>query len=190
MSTYLVPFNFCDCHFFVATCRRDSETLQLSLVALAPGPQGKLGMGKVSCWETGMGMDAERVWYVRGMSDYFNKRIWTNEWNSDGVNTETKHSNTEFLKIWIVAFRTTGMAYPWWTEIENAMPRMPAAKWPLGHGYDSEITLRQGRNTAGDTGDASPVRPTMSPLHQNDNRQFIFGTDFWRVTWRCITAYN
>jgi len=38
--------------------------------------------------------------------------------------------------------------------------------------------------------DASPVRPTMSPLHQNDNRQFVFGADFWRVTWRYITAYN
>jgi len=36
----------------------------------------------------------------------------------------------------------------------------------------------RGVTTAGDTGDASPVRPTMSPLHQNDNRQFIFGTDF------------
>jgi len=22
------------------------------------------------------------------------------------------------------------------------MPRMPTAKWPLGHGYGSEITLR------------------------------------------------
>ena len=50
--------------------------------------------------------------------------------------------------------------------------------------------MLRGVTTAGDTGDASPVRPTMSPLHQNDNRQFIFGTDFWRVTWRCITAYN
>jgi len=36
----------------------------------------------------------------------------------------------------------------------------------------------RGVTTAGDTGDASPMRPTMSPLHQNDNRQFIFGTDF------------
>jgi len=36
----------------------------------------------------------------------------------------------------------------------------------------------RGVATAGDTGDASPVRPTMSPLHQNDNRQFVFGADF------------
>ena len=41
----------------------------------------------------------------------------------------------------------------------------------------SGVSFR-GVTTAGDTGDASPVRPTMSPLHQNDNRQFIFGTDF------------
>jgi len=39
------------------------------------------------------------------------------------------------------------------------------------------VTLR-GVATAGDTGDASPVRPTMSPLHQNDNRQFFFQADF------------
>ena len=43
--------------------------------------------------------------------------------------------------------------------------------------------LNRGVTTAGDaspvdTGDASPVRPTMSPLHQNDNRQFVFGADF------------
>jgi len=36
----------------------------------------------------------------------------------------------------------------------------------------------RGVTTAGDTGDASPVRPTMSPLYQNDNRQFVFGADF------------
>jgi len=36
----------------------------------------------------------------------------------------------------------------------------------------------RGIATAGDTGDASPVRPTMSPLHQNDNRQFVLGADF------------
>jgi len=36
----------------------------------------------------------------------------------------------------------------------------------------------RGVATAGDTGDASPVRPTMSPLHQNDNRQFVFVADF------------
>jgi len=41
-----------------------------------------------------------------------------------------------------------------------------------------QLGMRRGVTTAGDTGDASPVRPTMSPLHQNDNRQFIFGTDF------------
>ena len=43
------------------------------------------------------------------------------------------------------------------------------------------LTLSQvsrGVATAGDTGDTSPVRPTMSPLHQNDNRQFVFGADF------------
>ena len=33
---------------------------KFSLIALAPCPQGKLGMGKLSCWEMGMGMDAER----------------------------------------------------------------------------------------------------------------------------------
>jgi len=37
----------------------------------------------------------------------------------------------------------------------------------------------RGVTTAGDTGDVSPVRPTMSPLHQSDNRQFVFGADFW-----------
>jgi len=31
--------------------------------------------------------------------------------------------------------------------------------------------LSRGVTTAGDTGDASPVRPTMSPLHQNNNRR-------------------
>ena len=36
----------------------------------------------------------------------------------------------------------------------------------------------RGVATAGDTGDTSPVRPIMSPLHQNDNRQFVFGADF------------
>jgi len=35
----------------------------------------------------------------------------------------------------------------------------------------------RGVTTAGDTGDASPVRPTTSPLHQNDNRQFVFRAD-------------
>ena len=48
----------------------------------------------------------------------------------------------------------------------------------------------QGRNHRGGHGGRVPVRPTMSPLHQSDNRQFVFGADFWRVTWRYITAYN
>jgi len=64
--------------------------------------------------------------------------------------------------------------------------------------FDGELsancssTHQQGRShRGGDTGDASPVRPTMSLLHQNDNRhQFVFGADFCRVTWRYITAYN
>ena len=39
--------------------------------------------------------------------------------------------------------------------------------------------VSRGVTTAGDRGDASPVRPTMSPLHQSDNRhQFVFGADF------------
>jgi len=40
-------------------------------------------------------------------------------------------------------------------------------------------TLHVGRGvaTAGDTGDASRVRPTMSPYV--NNRQFVFGADFW-----------
>jgi len=39
---------------------------------------------------------------------------------------------------------------------------------------------RQGRSHRGGRGtpDASPMRPTMSPLHQNDNRQFVFGAGF------------
>jgi len=46
-------------------------------------------------------------------------------------------------------------------------------------GYQIALPYR-GVTTAGDTGDASrsPVRPTMSPLHQNDNRQFVFRADF------------
>ena len=39
------------------------------------------------------------------------------------------------------------------------------------------IVLRRGVTTAGDTGDASPVRYHV-PLHQSDNRQFVFGADF------------
>ena len=56
--------------------------------------------------------------------------------------------------------------------------------------YEMYSNVSRCVTTAGDTGDASPVRPTMSPLHQNDNRQFIIGNDFWRVTWHYIAAYN
>ena len=49
---------------------------------------------------------------------------------------------------------------------------------------------RQGRSHRGGHGGQVPRAPYHVPVHQNDNRQFIFGTDFWRVTWRYITAYN
>jgi len=55
VSTYLVPFNFCDGGFFVGTCRLDSEPLQIFISR--PGP-GKLGRGKVRRVMS-MGMDAE-----------------------------------------------------------------------------------------------------------------------------------
>jgi len=41
----------------------------------------------------------------------------------------------------------------------------------------------------GGHGGRVPRAPYHVSLHQNDNRQFVFGADFWRVT-RYITAYN
>ena len=45
--------------FFVGTCRLDSEPLQI-FISRWPLAHKELGMGKLSCWEMGMGMDAER----------------------------------------------------------------------------------------------------------------------------------
>ena len=41
------------------------------------------------------------------------------------------------------------------------------------------IEVGRGVATAGDTGDASPVRPTMSPyIKMTTDMQFVFGADF------------
>ena len=62
-----------------------------------------------------------------------------------------------------------------WLHVSEAMN-------VYGYNVSSSECHRKWRSrgvaTAGGTGDASPVRPTMSPLHQNDNRQFVFRADF------------
>jgi len=52
---------------------------------------------------------------------------------------------------------------------------------------DMEECCLQGRSHRGVR---VPRAPYHVPLHQNDNRQFVFEADFWRVTWRYTTAYN
>ena len=74
-------------------------------------------------------------------------------------------------------------------RLDNQLHRVHKHSTSCPTGCSTSLRTR-GVATAGDTGDASPVRLTMSPLHQNDNRQLVFGADFWRVTWRYIIAYN
>ena len=52
------------------------------------------------------------------------------------------------------------------------------------------VSLNKGRSHRGRHGGRVPRAPYHVPLHQNDNRQFVFGADFCRVTWRYITACN
>ena len=51
-------------------------------------------------------------------------------------------------------------------------------------------TATQGRSHRGGHGGRVPRAPYHVPLHQSDNTQFVSGANFWRVTWRYITAYN
>ena len=63
-------------------------------------------------------------------------------------------------------------AYPYLGQLQRSRSQ------ELKH-FFSVKNVSRGVTTAGDRGDASPVRPTMSPLHQSDNRhQFVFGADF------------
>jgi len=71
------------------------------------------------------------------------------------------------------------------TVVSKNIPRLGDAQiqrryyFTPGRGAKHCHELVRGVTTAGDRGDASPVRPTMSPLHQSDNRhQFVFGADF------------
>jgi len=45
----------------------------------------------------------------------------------------------------------------------------------------SSLLASQGRSHRGGHGGCVPRAPYHVPLHQNDNRQFIFGNDFWQV---------
>ena len=68
--------------------------------------------------------------------------------------------------------------------------------WPAGavaRYCDEYVQGRSHRGGYGGHGGRVPLAPRAPyyvPLHQNDNRQFVFGADFWRVTWRYTTAYN
>jgi len=74
--------------------------------------------------------------------------------------------------MWVDDLAKCGQMKDW-----NRDAAPDATQFPLPPVSIATARLR-GVATAGDTGDASPVRPTMSPLHQNDNRQFVFGADF------------
>jgi len=69
-------------------------------------------------------------------------------------------------------YRTHGFYCFYVRRLNGSGSYFPASGWTV------IILELRGVTTAGDTGDASPVHPTMSPLPPNDNRQFVFGVDF------------